>query len=513
MKDNLYLNNDARPRLIAGIKKCAEAVGATMGTSGSNALIQAIEHPGHLATNDGATILSSIKLADPIEDMGRLILLEAVSRANKKSGDGSSTATVLTAAIIDAGMTVTDHTAMDIKRSLEACTELLEQSIQETAKAITVDDVAGVATISAEDATIGQTIGDIYKQIGPDGIIHWDISKTNQDSYTIGNGITIDGAGYVSPYMCDIDEKTGMFLNVARWKNPKVLITKQKITTASDFNSLFQNLYNNNIREVVIFCDEYEANVIGDFVQTRAVRGFKTLLVKMPVLWKDQWFIDLAKASGATIIDPLAGISYKTMNESHLGTFEHIVVSKDSTFIDGIQNITEHIAALEEENTDDSKLRVARLNTKTARYYVGADSESALSYKRLKVEDAISAAWQALHGGVVAGGGVALKNASLTLPSTIGGEILKKALIRPMETITGNAGAYIDIASLKGNEGIDTRTKEVVDMLDAGIIDPANVAINAVKNAISVAATILTTTTVLTLPNLEKQIDTPPVVL
>lgn len=478
MTDNLF-GTEARERLIAGIRKCAQAVGATMGTAGSNSLIEAIENPGYLHTNDGITILESIHLADPLEDMGRKILLEAVSRANKQSGDGSSTTTVLTAAIIEEGMKFSGENPMELKRQLEACVPLIEEAINSQRREITVDEVGQVAAISAEDPHIGATIQEIYQQIGPDGIIHWDISKTYEDHYTIGKGITVEGAGFVSPHMADLDEKTGALLKEAKWKNAHILITKQKITASADFNVLFESLYKREIKEVVVFCDEFEANVVADLVKTRVVRGFKTLLVKMPVLWKDWWYEDLAKATGATVIDPVAGITFKNMTLEHLGQVEHITVDKENTYLDGIKDVSQHVQSLEEEGSDDALLRASRLNTKTARYFVGAASESALSYKRLKVEDAIGAAHQALHGGVVIGGGIALASIEIDNP------ILHIALQAPYQQIVQNMGGK----SFTRN-----------DMEEQQVYDPAPVVLNAVKNAISVAASILTCSLVVQFP-------------
>lgn len=454
MTDNFYTKEEARNKLFAGIKKVSEVVGATMGTGGSNALIEAIESPGHLLTNDGITVAQSMVLADPIEDMGRKILLESISRANKASGDGSSTTAVLTAAIIEEGMKhLSEASPMEIKRSLEACIPLIEQSINEQKRDITVDEVGQVATISAEDESIGQTIQDIYKEIGKDGLIHWDISKTFEDYYTIGKGITIEGAGIASPYMADLDESMG-FKKEARWKNAKVLIVKQKITSSGDFNPLFGELDSKGTKELVIFCDEYEANVVADFVKTRAVKGFKTVMVKMPTFWKDWWYADLAVATGATIIDPIAGVSLKNMNVSHLGEVGNIIVTATDTHLDGIKDVQGHVEALLAEETDEGKLRASRLNTKTARYFVGAASDSALSYRRLKVEDSISAAYQALQGGIVAGGGVALYNAANDLPDTVGGRILKTALLAPIRQIINNAGSNAGEVMLELTNGI-----------------------------------------------------------
>ncbi len=500
--DNLFVGNDARTRLVAGIKKAAQAVGSTMGTRGSNAIIQAIENPGYLTTNDGVSILQSIRFADPLEELGRNILLEAVSRANKQSGDGSSTTTVLTAAIIEEGLKYMDsHSPIDIKRSLEEYLSVIEDAIRAQSVEITVNNVGTVATISAEDEAIGTRIQEIYQQIGKDGIVYWDVSKTADDSYSIGSGITIHDAGYMSPYMCDATE-TGQSTNQIRLKNPHILITKQKIVSAIDFEKLGIALSQKSVTDLVVFADEVEPLVMTDLVKTRMMRGFRFIIVKMPTVWKDQWFTDLALATGATVIDPAAGLPMKEANLTHLGTVGDIVIAAKDTFIDGIKDLTDHLESLKAEDTDDSNHRVSRLNTKTARYYVGAPSESALSYRRLKVEDAISAAYQALHGGIVPGGGVALINASQNLPvDAIGSAILFKALQAPSIQIGKNAGVEIDLSQYKGNTGLNTDTRTYVDMVEAGIVNPTNVEVNAVRNAISVAATALSAPTITTLPH------------
>ncbi len=500
MKDNLYTGSDVRKRLASGIKKVATAVGSTMGTSGGNSIIESVNSPGHLVTNDGFSIANSVWLEDPIENIGKNILLESINRANKASGDGSSTTCVLTAAIVEEGMKhIEDESPMAIKRSLEACIPVIESSIESQKKEVTVDNIGAVAAISAEDEEIGATIQEIYQQIGKEGIIHWDISRTAEDSYTVGSGLTIEGGVIASPYMCDRDKATGQLLSHAKLKSPLVLITKEKLTTAAVFEKLFMSLNAKGQKEIVIFADDYDVQVIAQLVATQQVQGFRAVVVKMPVIWNDQWTEDLALASGATVIDPSGGLALKDINESHLGKFEHVLIDKDNTYIDGIKDLSEQIAKLNEENTDDSKIRAARLNTKTARYFVGAQSDSALSYRRLKVEDAISASWQALQGGIVPGGGVALLNASKVVDNVI----LKEALQAPIRQIVQNAGGSMPI--LKGNEGFNSKTGEVIDMFEAQITDPANVVLNAVKNAISVAAAVLTANTVVILPRPSKE--------
>lgn len=504
IKDNLHF--DGQQKLQDGIHKVAKAVGGTMGTGGSNAILEAMENPGHIMTNDGYSIANSIVFADPIEDMGRKILLESINRANKASGDGSSTTCVTTAKLIDYGLAQKGAAhPMDIKRQMEDCLPIIEAALESQTKHLVnkkgeldIELLEQVATVSAEDEEIGKTIAEIYSQIGPKGLVHWDISKTAEDTYTVGNGIAVEGASYYSPYMTDANE-SGQSTNVVRLKNPHILLTKQKIASASDFNNIGQELDNRDIKDLIVFCDDVDPLVVPDIVKTRMVRGFRFVLVKMPTLWKDQWFEDLAKATGAVVVDPAAGLPMKELKMEHLGKVGNIVVTKEDTYLDGIEDVSEHVATLEAEGDDDNLLRASRLNTKTARYFVGAHSESALSYRRLKVEDAIGAAYQALNGGVVAGGGVALRNASEVMTTNVGGNILRSALTASFEQIKANAGIDSE-EELKPTYGWNTMTREAVDMFEAGIIDPKNVLFNACKNAISVAATVITAPTIVTLP-------------
>ena len=515
MQDNLHIN--ARDRIMKGVNKIADAVGSTMGTAGQNAIIQCIESPGHYATNDGFSIANAIQFADPLEQLGRDILLEAINRANKQSGDGSSTTCVLTSAILTGGIKAQNKlfnrpVPMDIQRSLENCIPLIEESIKKQTKEVTTENVEQVATISAEDPQIGKTIQEIYSKIGKDGIIYWDISKTSEDSYTIGTGLTIETATYVSPYMCDIDDKGNLAQSI-RWKDPKVLLCKQKITSAMDFEKLFSSLYAKDIRELVIFAEGIEVPVIADLVRTRAMRGFKSAVIKVPVLWRDQWWEDLALTSGGKIVGPETGLSLKDATIEDLGSYGFITVTKDSTYIDGIKDVSGHIQRLKDLGDDESLLRASRLNTKTARYFVGARSESALSYKRLKVEDAINAASCALDNGVVVGGGLALFNATQDLPKdTIGGKILREALQAPIKQIIKNAGGSpLVIKQLGGEIGFNSQTQKVENLMEKGIVDPSDVVLNAVRNAIGVVATILTGEKVVTLPE-DRQLNAPPIV-
>lgn len=519
MKTNLFVGNEAQAKLIAGLDKAVDAVKTTLGAKGTNAILEAHEYPFATTTNDGISILERIQLEDPLEQMGVNLVKETSGRHNKSAGDGSTTTAVLLQAIVHEGAKCSES-PLEIKRSLEECLPLIEASIDAQKKEITVDDVGKVAAISAEDEKIGALIQEIYQKIGKDGILYPDISKTFEDHYTLGNGIKIDSAGFASPYMADTDEN-GRMLNVAQFKNPQILLAKQKITSArGDLERIVSMLASENKKELVIFYDEVEPPVIVELVMTRAKSGFKTVLIKMPVLWKDWWYEDLAKLTGAKIVDLAAGLTFKGLKTSDLGTCGNLVVDKNDTFIDGGNDVSDYIKTLEEEGTEDGKIRAARLNTKTARLFVGAHSDQALSYKRLKVEDARNASYLALQDGVVAGGGVALLNASRGLPESVGGKILKKALQSPMRQIMENAGhkptwaedadrPFMGFDNLNQNLGFNAKTGEIgVDMFEAGILDPAMVVKSSIRNAISVAGTFLTAKVVITLPKVEeKQVD------
>ena len=495
MKDNLFFGEEARKKLMDGVKKATRAVAVTLGTAGSNSLIQCIERPGHYTTNDGATILGSIKFADPLEEMGRQVLYEAVSRANKVSGDGSSTACVLTAAILEEGMKYIGKVSpMEIQSDLERCIPVIEKSLIEQKKEITLDNVWQVASISAENESIGKTIQEIYKKIGKKGIIQWDISKTSEDSYEIGTGIRVFDASYITGYMCDLDSKGG-FTREAKLTDPRVLLARRKITSV-ELDPICKTMFEMGERQLLIFCDEMDVNVIGDLLNLQMKNGFRTVVVKMPVIWKGEWWEDLKIASGGKIVDALS----PTLEFGKLGKFERVKVTREETIIEGTQDLKKHIMGLHVDGSDEALQRAERLNAQTARYFVGAPSESALAYRRLKVEDAINAASCALENGVVAGGGIALLNASKEVDDLI----LKEALRAPFKQIMMNAGKPDAVINGKaGTLGFDSRTLQIVNMFDAGIVDPTDVVVNAVKNAIGVAASILTIGTVVTFPEQE----------
>ncbi len=440
--DNFLSGAEAKAKLIAGFDKVADAVKGTLGSAGYNALLEHQFQPYSVTTNDGVSIAQSIHLADPFESLGANLAKEIAQRSDKQSHDGTTTATVLAQAILHEGVSAT-ISPMQLKKELEDCIPIIEASLKDQTKEITVDEVGTVAGVAAEDTTIGATIQKIYQEIGKDGILFRDISQTFDDHYTIGKGIHIEDAGFVSPYMAEVSQD-GRMQSAATLKNVKVLITKQKISSSKDLDKIAHSLFTSDIKELVVFCDEIEATVIPNLVMSRSERGFRFVVVKMPTIWKDWWFEDLAQVTGAHVVDPAAGLNFKTLGLHDLGEVGSITVDKSDTYIDGIKDITDHLAELEALGIDDAKLRIARLSQKTARYFVGAPTDQALSYRRLKCEDSVGAAWSALHGGIVVGGGVALYNCSKYMPETTGGNILRKALQAPLRQIITNAGCDAD---------------------------------------------------------------------
>lgn len=524
-RDNLYTGEEAMEGMMKGVKKISEAVGVTMGSSGKNSLLEAFASPHYYPTNDGYSIAAAVYLADPLENLGATILKEAINRANRNSGDGSSTTCVLCASILEEGRRHLDKISpMDLKRSLEDCIPLIEESLKSQRKILVNDGkidftlLEQVATISSEDSQIGKMITDIYKQIGKDGIINWQASKETKDSFTVGTGIKIDGATYASRYMCDAEDDG--FTYQATIEDPFVLLAKSKITAQSDMEKLIGEMQIEGVKDLVIFCDEMDAPILKSFILARAPQtlGIRFLVIKMPTVFNDLWWEDLEKASGGRIISAESGIKMKDVKMEFLGRFGKITVNRDDTFIDGIQDLSTHLMALKVSGEDEDLARVARLNTKTATYFVGAHSESTLRQKRDKVEDAINSAWSAMQNGILPGGGKALSicamEFSIKNSKTIGETILAAALIRPMQQIIQNTGRdFNEVLKEWGTKhtemdtGFDSRTGKLVSMFEIGIVDSFDVVFGAVKNAVGVSSGILTCGTVVLLPRNENSVD------
>lgn len=488
MKDNIYLN--ALPRLAEGIRKATEVVSKTIGPKGTNVTIESKLYPYSLTTNDGATIIKEIVLADPIEKIGLSHLQQAADRSNNRNGDGSSTMALLLDSLLQEGIK-SGSKSLELKNSLDECLPVIEQSIKEQTKKIAIEDVPAVARIAGEDEQLALVLGEIYKEIGKDGIIHLDNSGTYDTSYQLINGVRFIDTGYLSPYMAHDEqaEKDGKKPTKAIYHRPAILVTKNKIGHIRDLDPILAALIAQEQKNLVIFTDDMDSGVARILIelQKNPQRSINVLVVKAPALWKAYVFEDFAKITGATIIEDSSGTSLgNRFRLEWLGTCDTIICDKEETTVIGTKDVPEHIEELEKEGSNDSKLRLSWLTTKTAILKLGAKSETELSWLRAKAEDAIFSCRAALKNGVVAGGGVSLRNSIDKLPDTIGGKILKIALEVPSQQIIDNAG---------GIEGL----------FGEDVVDSSDIVLGSIRNALGIASTLLTTSSVVTLPPISQE--------
>lgn len=475
-KDNFLLGKKAVDKLIDGVQKGFDIIKGSYGSAGSNVTIRRDLYPYHESTNDGKKILEGIKLVDPYEMIGLNTLKEVADKCDKESGDGRKTAAILYSAILLEGQKSKED-SMEIKRSLEECIPRLKESLLTISKGITENEVGKIASIASENPKLGEIFQEIYQKIGSEGIIELDNSGIPETSYEITEGVKLLNCGFMYPYMAKSDNG-----KKAEFKDPYILITKQKITSMAQLDPVMKALSEKGTNELVIFCDEIELQVSQQLAylseqgaETRnGLLIFKTLVIKAPVLWKDWLFEDFAKITGATIINPPEGTVLQKLRIDQLGRCTKLVTTKKETVVLGTKDVQEHIKNLLETNTDEGKIRAARLQTKTAILKLGANSESELSHLRGKALDARNSSYLAMQGGVVSGGGSALYVVSDSLPNTIGGKILKKALQYPLDIINENMGNKVKVVEFDN------------------VLDATSVVVNSMTNAISVAATTLT---------------------
>lgn len=483
-KDNFLLGREAQDKFVVGVEKALNLLKGSYGPAGSNVTIRRDMRPGYESTNDGKKILEGIRLADTYEQIGFDTVKEVAEICDREGRDGRKTGSILYAASIIEGYKSKEN-PMDVKRSMEEAIPQIIDAILSQSKGITVDEVDKIATIASENEKIGSLFKEIYQKIGSDGIIELENSGISETNYEITEGVKLLKCKWMYPYMCtNFEEK------IAEYFNPKILISRQKITIMSQLNGIIKGLVQKNILNMVLFCDDIELSVSQilaqlseegkpgyDFgLQSNEIVRFRTLVIKAPILWKDWIFDDLAKITGATIIDPAIGFPLKNVKLEHLGTCDKITTDKEKTVIRHSINIDSYVNTILSEGTDDSKIRASRLKSKTAILKLGADSESQLSHLRGKALDARNSSFQAMESGIVPGGGVALLNSIGSIPDTIGGKILKKAFQYPIKII---------------NENLNN--KKMVTKWDENVIDSTAVLINSTKTAISVAAQQLTT--------------------
>jgi chaperonin GroEL len=526
MAKQLVFAEEARRRLQHGMDVLANAVVTTLGPKGRNvALDRKFGSP--TITHDGVTVAKEVELEDPFENMGAQLLEEAATKTNDIAGDGTTTSTVLAHSIVTEGMKnlAAGFNPMLLKRGIEAATKAVADKISEQAIEVTTkEEIANVASISAQDRTIGELIADVMDKVGKDGVITVEESKGLQFETEYVEGMQFD-RGYISPYF--ITDPEHMEANVSE---PYILIYDKKISAATDIVPILEKLVQVGRRELVIIAEDVDGEALATLVLNK-LRGMLNVIgIKAPGFGdrRKAMMQDIAILTGATVISEETGRKLETASINDLGRAEKVVVTKDDTTIIGgkgesaqIRGRIEQIRVEIDKSTSDydkEKLqeRLAKLSGGVAIIRVGAATETELKEKKHRVEDALSATRAAVEDGIVPGGGVALINAMIALEdlkmdnedAQVGVTIVRRSLEVPMRKIASNAGkdGSVILESVrrmqkeKGNLniGFNVISEEYVDMIKDGVIDPAKVTRGALENAASIAAMILTTEALIT---------------
>ncbi len=522
----LVFGEDARRKLKNGIDVVASAVSTTLGPKGRNvALDRKFGSP--TITHDGVTVAKEIELADPFENMGAQLLKEAATKTNDIAGDGTTTSTVLAHAIVTEGLKTLAAGAnpMLLKRGIEAATKAVSDEIKKQAIDIREKhEIANVATISAQDRSIGELIADVMDKVGKDGVITVEESKGLEFEQEYVEGMQFD-RGYISAYFV-----TDMEHMEAVISEPYILIHDKKISAAADIVPVLEKMVQVGKRDLIIIAEDIDGEALATLVLNKIRGMINVLAVKAPGFGdrRKAMLQDIAVLTGAQVISEETGRKLDTTTVADLGRAEKVVADKDNTTIVGgkgdeaaIKGRIDQIKVEIDKTTSDydrEKLqeRLAKLAGGVAIIRVGAATETELKEKKHRVEDALSATRAAVEEGIVPGGGVALINAMHVLEGIkmenedeqIGVNIVRKALEVPMRKISENAGKEGSVIienvrkSQKDNNnarfGYDVLTGEYGDMVKSGVIDPAKVTRGALENAASIAAMILTTEALIT---------------
>lgn len=483
--------NDSVKGMMEGVQLATDLIRPTYGGNGKNIVIESKLYPYHMVVNDAQSIVQAVKVKDHAQKIGLDFVKELCDKADKVSGDARKTTLIMLEEILKAGYE-SPVSKLQLKRDLDALIPFIEAEIDKQTKQITVDDVYGVAKTASESEETGKILQEIYQQIGKNGIISIEGSKTYETSYKITNGIRFEMTGMLSPEMVHDEEaiKDKRKETKAVYEKPWILVTKKKITTDNDINPLLIELRNSDKKDLVIFTNDMDSGVASMLVNLHKSKDFNILIIKAPTLWQNMVFEDFAKCVGATVVEDSTGISFGNLKLEHLGTCDRIEIDQEDTILTGIKDITEHLNALKAKGDDDSNLRLSWLATKSAMLKLGANSQTDLSYKRLKANDANRSTYLALQYGVVRGGGVTLWDISNSLADTEAGNILAKALRAPLEQARINYGLDIN---------------PYTELITEDIVDASAVIKRAVRNAVGIASTILTSDSLVYIPELTPE--------
>ena len=517
MAKQLMFSEDARKKLLSGVEQISKAVKTTLGPCGRMVMMDK-KYGSPVITKDGVSVAKEIELEDPYENMGAQFVREVASKTNDDAGDGTTTATVLSYALVREGVksVAAGMRPIEIKRGMDKAVKIAVDEIKKNAKPVKgADDITNIATISANnDPEIGKMLADAIEKVGKDGVITVEESKNMEMTVDTVEGLQFD-RGYISSYFVTDRERME-----ADYNDAYILIYDKKISAMKDLLPILEKVANAG-RALVIICEDVDGEALTTLV-LNTIRGtIKVCAVKAPGFGdrRKDMLQDIAILTGATVVSEEVGLKLESCGEEVLGQAKSIKIDKDNTTIVGgagnqkaiKDRIAEIKGAIEKTTSTSDKeqlqKRLAKLAGGVAVINVGANTETEMKEMKFRVEDTIAATRAALEEGIVSGGGMALIEASKALseiPSDlsedekVGFKIVRRALEEPIRQIAENAG--LDgavIAERAKNEkkgiGFNARTNEWVNMLEAGIIDPAKVTCSALKNAASVAGTLLTT--------------------
>ncbi len=527
MAKEILFDEEARRALSRGVDALANAVKVTLGPKGRNVVLEK-KFGAPSITNDGVTIARDIELEDHFENMGAQLVKEVATKTNDVAGDGTTTATLLAQAIVREGLknVVAGANPMIIKKGIEAAVAKLVDEIKNNAKKVEGKEaIAQVASISSSDAEIGQLIADAMEKVGNDGVITVEESKTMTTNLKVVEGMQFD-RGYISPYMVTDADKMEAVMD-----DPYILITDRKISSIQDILPILEQVVKQG-KSLVIIAEDVDGEALATIVVNKLRGTFKALAVKAPGFGdrRKAMLEDIAILTGGTVISEELGRKLDSVTFADLGHARQIRATKEETTVvegSGDKNeITARVAQIRKQietttsDFDKEKLqeRLAKLAGGVAVIEIGAATEVEMKEKKLRIEDALNATRAAVEEGIVAGGGTtfidilpALDEVKAEGDAKVGVEIVKRAIEEPVRQIANNAGqegSVVAEAVKKAAKGVgfNALTNEYVDMIKAGIVDPAKVVRSALQNAASIAAMILTTETLVA----DKPEPTPP---
>jgi len=510
----LEYDEEARRHLEAGVTKLADAVRVTLGPRGRNVVLEK-KFGSPTITNDGVTIAREIELEDPYENMGAQLAKEVATKTNDVAGDGTTTATVLAHAMVKEGLrnVAAGANPMQVKRGIERAVEQVVDDIKKRSKEIeTKDEIARVAAISADSDEVGDIIANAMEKVGKDGVITVEESQTFGMEFDVVEGLQFD-KGYLSPYMVTDTERMEGVLD-----DPYILIANQKISAVADLLPILEKVMQAG-KPLLMIAEDVEGEALATIVVNKIRGTFLSVAVKAPGFGdrRKAMMEDIGIVTGGQMVSEELGIKLDNVTLDMLGRARQVKVSKEDTIVvegrgdskavEGRINQIRNEIDKSDSDFDREKLqeRLAKLSGGVAVIKVGAATEVELKEKKHRIEDALSATKAAVEEGIVSGGGVILlnnidsiKTTRMTEDEKTGSEIVKKALEAPLRQIATNAGlegsvVVEKVKGLKQGMGLNALNAEYVDMLEAGIIDPAKVTRSALQNAASIAALLLTT--------------------